>query len=43
MLPLQVKEDQGVMAMKEYSTFPNAPALLGPYHQIVYIWGVLVV
>ena len=23
------------MAMKEYSTFPKAPALLEPHHQIV--------
>ena len=24
------------MAMKGYSTFPKSPALLGPYHQILY-------
>ena len=35
MLPLQVKADQGAMAMKEYSTFPKAPALLEPHNHIV--------
>ena len=29
------KVDQGVMAMKRYSAFPRAPALLEPHHQIV--------
>ena len=29
-LPLQARVDMGVMAMKGYSTFPKAPALLGP-------------
>ena len=32
---LWVKVDLGAMAMKEYSTFPNAPTLLEPHHQIV--------
>ena len=27
--------DYGAMAMKEYSTFSKAPALLEPHHQIV--------
>ena len=27
--------DQGAMAMKGYSAFPKAPALLEPHHQIV--------
>ena len=27
--------EMGVMAMKEYSTFPKASALLEPHHQIV--------
>ena len=34
-LPLQVRVDLGAMAMKEYSTFTKAPALLEPRHQIV--------
>ena len=36
MLPLQARVDLGAMAMKGYSAFPKAPALLEPYHQIVY-------
>ena len=32
---LQAKEDQGAMAIKWYSAFPEAPALLNPHHQIV--------
>ena len=35
-LPLQVRVDQGAIAMKGYSTFPKAPALLQPHHEIVY-------
>ena len=35
MLPLLARVDQGVMAIKEYSAFPKAPALLEPHHQIV--------
>ena len=35
MLPLRVKEDLWAMAMKGYSTFPKALALLEPHHQIV--------
>ena len=37
----------GMIAMKEYSTFPKDPALLDPHHQIVYChiqdihWGSL--
>ena len=34
-LPLQARVDLGVIAMKEYSAFPKAPALLEPRHQIV--------
>ena len=34
-LLLQARVDQGVMAMKEYSTFPEAPTLRQPHHQIV--------
>ena len=34
-LPLRATVELGAMAMKEYSTFPKAPALLDPYHQIV--------
>ena len=46
-LPLWVRADQEVMAMKQYSAFPKAPALLEPHHYIVYCnihdtcWGVL--
>ena len=35
MLPPQAGEDQGAMAMKEYSEFPKAPALLEIHYQIV--------
>ena len=34
-LPVRAREDLGEMAMKEYSTFSKAPALLEPHHQIV--------
>ena len=34
-LPLQVRMHLEAMAMKEYSGFPKAPALLEPYYQIV--------
>ena len=30
-LPLQATVDLGAMAIKEYSTFPKAPALLEPH------------
>ena len=33
-LPLQVRVDLGAMAMKGYSSFPKAPELLEPHHQI---------
>ena len=36
MLPLRVRVDLGAIAMKGYSAFPNAPALLEPHHQIIY-------
>ena len=32
MLPLRARVDLGAMAMKEYSTFPKAPALHEPHH-----------
>ena len=35
MLPLRAKVDLGAVAMKRYSAFPEAPALLKPHHQIV--------
>ena len=35
MLPLQARVDLGLIAMKEYSAFPKAPAKLEPTHQIV--------
>ena len=35
MLPLRARVDLGAMAMKRYSAFPKAPALLEPHHQIV--------
>ena len=47
MLPLWVWVNWGAIAMKGYSAFPKAPALLKPHHQIVecYIqdsrWGSL--
>ena len=34
-LPLRARMDLEVMAMKEYSAFPNASALLEPHQQIV--------
>ena len=36
MLPLWATVDLGAMAIKGYSTFPKAPALLEPHHQIIY-------
>ena len=33
-LPLRARVDLGAMAMKGYSAFPKAPALLEPHHQI---------
>ena len=33
--PLWVREDLGVMAMKEYSTFSKSSVLLEPHHQLV--------
>ena len=35
MLPLRARVDLGAMAMKGYSAFPKAPALLKPHNQIV--------
>ena len=35
MVPLRTGVDLRAMAIKEYSAFPKAPALLEPYHQIV--------
>ena len=35
MLPLRARVDLRAMAMKGYSAFPKAPALLEPHHQIV--------
>ena len=34
-LPLQARMDLGAMAIKGYSAFPKASALLEPQHQIV--------
>ena len=34
MLPLWARVNLGAMAMKDYSTFPKAAALLEPQHQI---------
>ena len=34
-LPLRARVDFKAMAMKEYSAFPKAPALLEPHYQIV--------
>ena len=34
-LPLWARVDLGAMAMKRYSAFSKAPALLEPHHQIV--------
>ena len=36
MLPLLVRVDRGVIAMKGYSAFPKAPAFLELNHHIVY-------
>ena len=36
MLPRRARMDLGAMAMKGYSVFPKAPALLEPHHQIAY-------
>ena len=42
MLPFQARVDLGAMAIKGYSTFPKALALLEPHHQIVVcVWGIL--
>ena len=35
MLPLLTGVDQGAIAIKGYSSFPKAPALLEPHHRIV--------
>ena len=35
-LLLQAKVDLGVMAMKRYSTFPKAPALLKAHYQMLF-------
>ena len=37
MLPFQVRVDLGAMAMKGYSAFAKAPALLKPRHHIQHI------
>ena len=34
-LPIRARVDLGAMAMKGYSAFTKAPALLEPHHQIV--------
>ena len=34
-LPLWARVDLGALAMKGYSAFSKAPALLEPHHQIV--------
>ena len=34
-LPLRARADLGSLSMKGYSTFPKAPVLLEPHHQIV--------
>ena len=36
MLPLRARVDLGAMAIKVYSTFPKAPALLEPHHPIFF-------
>ena len=33
-LPLRARADLGAMTVKRYSSFPKAPALLEPHHQI---------
>ena len=35
MLPVKASVDLGAMAIKGYSAFPEAPALLEPYHHII--------
>ena len=35
MLSIRARVDMGAMAMKRHSTFPNVPALQGPYYRIV--------
>ena len=35
MLPRRDRVDLGAIAIKGYSVFPKAPALLEPHHQIV--------
>ena len=35
MLPLRARVDLGVMALKGYTAFPKAVALLEPHYQIV--------
>ena len=44
MLPHESRVDEGVMAVKGYSTFPKVPALQQPNHQIVlcHIYGLLI-
>ena len=42
MLPHRVRDNLGAMAMKGYSAFPKAPALLEPRHQIVVLSRTLV-
>ena len=37
MLPLRLRVDVVAMAMKGYTAFPKAPALLEPHHQIVFV------
>ena len=42
MLPLRARVDLGAIAMKGYSKFPKAPALLEAHYQIVILdtrWG----
>ena len=34
-LSLRIRMELEAMAMREYSAFPKAPALLKPHHQIV--------
>ena len=38
MLPLQARVDLVAKAIKWYSAFPKAPALLEPHHQIAYCY-----
>ena len=37
MLSLRARVDLGAMAMEVRSTFPKAPALLEPHHQIFFV------